>query len=136
MPTNGDLRQRNTKQKAALLSALKKNPEFASAQQWHQRLKDDAHEIGLSTVYRTLTALSELGDVDVLMRADGESLYRLCSDAHHHHLVCRECGSTVEIGHNQVEAVEAWAQAIAAQYKFADISHTVELSGRCENCSR
>ena len=135
MPTSGESRQRNTKQKAALLSALKKHSGFASAQQWHQRLKDDGHEIGLSTVYRTLTALSELGELDVLMRADGEALYRLCSDAHHHHLVCTECGRTVEIGDNQVEAVEAWAQAIAQQYKFKEISHTVELSGRCADCA-
>ncbi|MEY4348656.1 MAG: hypothetical protein RIS43_1075 [Actinomycetota bacterium] len=125
-------RQRTTRQKTAIVEALNQYNEFLSAQQWHQLLKDSGQEIGLSTVYRTLTALSELGEVDVLMREDGEALYRSCSDAHHHHLMCRECGKTVEIAANEVEA---WAAAIARQHKFTEIHHVVELSGLCQECN-
>ncbi|MEY4323383.1 MAG: Zinc uptake regulation protein [Actinomycetota bacterium] len=125
-------RQRTTRQKTAIVDALTQHNEFLSAQQWHQLLKDNGQEIGLSTVYRTLTALSELGDVDVLMREDGEALYRSCSDAHHHHLLCRECGTTVEISATEVES---WAASIAKKHKFSDIHHVVELSGICQDCS-
>ena len=131
MPTNSEIRQRNTRQKTAIVSILKAHPDFASAQQWHQLLREAGHEIGLSTVYRTLTALSELGEVDVVLREDGEALYRACSDVHHHHLVCRNCGSTVEIA---AQEIEKWATSIATHYKFKDISHTVELSGLCKDC--
>ena len=54
--------------------------------------------------------------------------YRLCSDAHHHHLVCRVCGKAIEV---QGPAVEKWADATAAKHGFRDIDHTVELIGTC-----
>ncbi len=127
-----EARQRTTRQKTAIVDALTQHNEFLSAQQWHQLLKDAGNEIGLSTVYRTLTALTELGEVDVLMREDGEALYRSCSDAHHHHLVCRSCGKTVEIEANEVES---WATKIAKQHKFTDIHHVVELTGLCQECA-
>ena len=63
---------------------------------------------------------------------DGEAIYRRCSDTHHHHLVCRSCGATVEV---EGPAVERWTSAIAAQHGFADISHNLEIFGTCPRCS-
>ena len=124
---------RLTKQKAALLSVLREQVGFASAQQLHERLVAAGAEIGLSTVYRNLTALSESGMVDVNVSADGEALFKLCSELHHHHLVCRVCGKVREIAG---AAVEKWAQTIAEQFGFQDVDHTVELTGTCADCSQ
>ena len=44
-------------------------------------------------------------------------------------LVCRECGRTVEVAG---PAVERWADAVAGQHGFRDISHTIELFGTCD----
>jgi len=74
----------------------------------------------------------EAGDVDVLVGEDGEARYRQCSDGHHHHLVCRTCGRTVEVAG---PAVESWADRVAAQHGFADVSHTVEIFGTCPDCA-
>src|SRR3712207_7403069 len=52
---------------------------------------------------RALQALAEDGEVDVLRGADGEAVYRRCSPVHHHHLVCRSCGATVEVADAPVE---------------------------------
>jgi Fur family ferric uptake transcriptional regulator len=58
-------------------------------------------------------------------------VYRRCtSGAHHHHLVCRECGRTVEV---EGPAVERWADAVAAQHGFRDVSHTLEIFGTCRD---
>jgi Fur family ferric uptake transcriptional regulator len=133
MARTDEVRRRSTKQRAAILEAMMRRREFLSAQQLHQSIEASGVVIGLSTVYRTLTAMSELGDVDVIVREDGESLYRACSDAHHHHLVCRECGTTVEIA---AEAIESWAAEIAAKSHFSDISHVVELFGICKTCRK
>ena len=63
---------------------------------------------------------------------DGETLYRQCSTGHHHHLVCRACGRTVEVAG---PTVERWADSIAAEHGFVDVAHTLEIFGTCGNCS-
>src|SRR6266545_4644155 len=71
-------------------------------------------------------------EVDVLRTADGETTYRRCSQGHHHHLVCRSCGRTVEV---DGPAVERWADKVAAENDFVDVSHTLEIFGTCPSCS-
>jgi Fur family ferric uptake transcriptional regulator len=53
--------------------------------------------------------------------------------SHHHHLICRNCGLTVEI---EADAVELWAQNVAAEHGFTQPNHIVDVFGLCENCSR
>jgi Fur family transcriptional regulator, ferric uptake regulator len=108
-------------------------PGFASAQQIHAELRGRGEQVGLTTVYRHLQVLSETGLVDSLRDASGEILYRRCrSDAHHHHLTCRQCGRSVEV---EGKAVERWAEQVAAEAGFTDVGHTVELFGLCPQCS-
>ena len=103
----------------------------AGLQDIHEELRRRGEGIGLTTVYRTLQALAEAGEIDVLRTAAGEASYRRCSDTHHHHLVCRRCGRTVEV---EGPAVEHWAEKVAAEHGFAEIDHTVEIIGVCAAC--
>ncbi len=124
---------RSTRQRSAIAELLSGSEEFRSAQDLHDQLKASGQSIGLTTVYRNLQALADAGQVDVLRTDSGESVYRHCSsNDHHHHLVCRECGTTVEV---QADVVEQWATEVAAQHGFVDISHTVEVFGRCSACT-
>ena len=124
--------QRNTRQRPEILELLEKLDDFRSAQQLHEILRARGSTVGLATVYRAVQTLSEQGDVDVLRTADGESVYRRCERRnHHHHLVCRECGRTVEIDGPDAEA---WATRTGAVHGFTDISHTIELFGVCDEC--
>ncbi len=121
---------RATRQRTAVARALAGTEGFRSAQDLHAALRD---EVGLTTVYRTLQAMAEAGEVDVLRTDDGESVYRRCaSDEHHHHLVCRACGATVEVAG---PAVEQWADTVAAEHGFTAVSHTLEVFGTCRDCS-
>jgi Fur family ferric uptake transcriptional regulator len=105
---------------------------FVSAQDLHARLRSAGHPIGLTTVYRALAAMAEGGEADVLT-ADGQQAYRACgSGEHHHHLVCRSCGKTVEV---RGPAVERWAAAIGGEHGFVDVTHTVEVFGTCADCA-
>ena len=109
-------------------------PGFCSAQQIHAELRTRGEHVGLTTVYRHLQVLSEDGRVDTIRDAGGETLYRKCrSDAHHHHLTCRNCGKSVEV---EGRAVERWAEQVAAEAGFTAVDHTVELFGLCPECSR
>lgn len=123
---------RSTKQRAAVSAALASVDEFRSAQELHELLRSRGDAVGLTTVYRTLQALSDAGEIDVLKTGDGESIYRRCSGGHHHHLVCRHCGKTVEVEDSQVEK---WADAVARQHGFIDVQHTVEVFGLCADCA-
>ena len=123
--------RRNTKQRAAIVAALSAMDDFRSAQQIHDTLIERDTPVGLTTVYRALQALAADGAIDVIIADDGEARYRLCSRGHHHHLVCRRCGSTVEVAG---PTVERWAAKIAAGHGFSDPEHTIEISGVCPKC--
>ena len=122
---------RPTRQRRAVMEALDTVADFRSAQEIHELLAERGDEVGLATVYRTLQLLAEHGQVDVLRSSDGEAAYRRCSGTHHHHLVCRSCGATVEV---EGPAVERWADGIAAEHGYAEVSHTLEIFGVCSRC--
>ena len=133
-PTEGNsvaIGSRSTRQRAAVASVLEGQDEFRTAQEIHAALRASGEAVGLTTVYRTLQALADSEEVDVLRNADGETAYRRCSKGHHHHLVCRSCGRTVEV---EGPAVERWADKIAADNGFTDVSHTLEIFGTCTPC--
>ncbi|MCC2592702.1 transcriptional repressor [Tessaracoccus sp. OS52] len=123
---------RQTWQRAAVRDLLGRMPEFRTAAQVHDDLKQLGDKVGLATVYRALQAMADAGEVDVLRTPDGESAYRRCSGGHHHHLVCRECAATVEIS---ARSVEDWAHNVAAEHGFTDAGHEIEIFGLCAECS-
>ncbi|KRV46743.1 Fur family transcriptional regulator [Wenjunlia vitaminophila] len=129
---NPPTRGRATRQRAAVASALDEVDEFRSAQELHDLLRHRGDSVGLTTVYRTLQSLADAGEVDVLRTDEGEAMYRRCSRGHHHHLVCRSCGRTVEV---EGPAVEKWAEGVAADHGFVDVAHTMEIFGTCAQCA-
>lgn len=122
---------RNTRQRRALLTELSSSGGFRSAQDIHAALRQQGESVGLATVYRALQALVDAGEVDLVKADAGEAVYRLCSREHHHHLVCRQCGRTVEV---TGPAVERWASKVAEEHGYSDVSHTLELFGTCPEC--
>jgi Fur family ferric uptake transcriptional regulator len=121
-----------TARRDAVRQALAAAGTFVSAQDLHARLRAAGSRIGLTTVYRALAAMAGDAEADVLT-ADGQQVYRACgSGEHHHHLVCRSCGTAVEVSG---AAVERWAEATAGEHGFADVTHTVEIFGTCRDCA-
>ena len=76
--------------------------------------------------------MADAGAVDTLRTDSGEALFRLCSEEHHHHLVCRRCGATVEI---EAPEDESWVSALADRHGFTDVEHVLEVFGTCGGCS-
>ena len=132
-PSAKPIIQRQTRQRTAVSELLDGLDEFKSAQELHDILRHRGEPIGLTTVYRSLQNLTESGEVDCLVADDGENRYRKCGAAHHHHLVCRQCGATVEIAG---PAVEKWADTMADEHGYTAVSHTLEIFGLCQNCTR
>ena len=123
---------RSTRQRTAISRLLGKGDAFRSAQDIHEQLRTGGERVGLTTVYRTLQALADAGEVDVLRKEDGEAIYRRCSSgAHHHHLVCTSCGTSVEIESSEVED---WAIRSAHRHGFELKAHDAEVYGLCSTC--
>jgi Fur family ferric uptake transcriptional regulator len=127
----GTRRTRMSKSATRVLQTLEHAGGFASAQEVHQLIARQGDRIGLTTIYRALQSLQKEKLVDVLRRDDGEAIYRLCGEGHHHHLVCKKCGRTLEI---EGGAIEKWAESVAIEHGFRDIGHSAEIFGTCSKC--
>jgi Fur family ferric uptake transcriptional regulator len=119
---------RSTRQRTAVLAALRRVPGPLSAQDLHARLD---RTVGLATVYRALQDLVDAGQVDVFRRENGEALFRLCNPVHHHHLVCQRCGRVEEIDACEVEP---WASRVAERRGFTVSGHQADVYGLCPRC--
>ncbi|QIK71006.1 transcriptional repressor [Propioniciclava coleopterorum] len=127
--------QRRTRQGATIADALAGLDEFMTAQDIHDLLRARGEKIGLATVYRHLQALTDAGEVDVIRTADGQASYRGCGEAthdHHHHLICRSCGRTVEV---ELDGVEELIDRLSSAHGYTDVDHSLELRGLCATCS-
>lgn len=97
-------------------------------------LRESGRAVGRASVYRVLEQLATLRLVSRLSVGDGTTRYEVShpSGEHHHHLVCRSCGTAVEVSGADVER---WAEATAGKYGFVDVTHTVEIFGTCHDCA-
>ena len=124
---------RATPNRLLVLQELAREPDDATAQELWSRLRRGNSTTGLATVYRTLALLSDAGVVDVLSHHSGEQCYRLCGEAHHHHLVCERCHRVVEV---EKCDLGAWVDKAAKRHGFVATDHRVEISGICADCRR
>jgi Fur family ferric uptake transcriptional regulator len=125
--------KRMTPQKSEVREALRDASGFVSAQALHSTLVATGSRIGLATVYRALNELVDAGTADTLQSPSGETLFRGCATSgHHHHLICRQCGTAVEV---HSDAVEEWARASAREHGFVDVGHVLDIYGLCSTCA-
>lgn len=92
---------------------------------------DQTPQVGRATVFRTVKLLQELDLVCRVPLEDGSARYLLSQSPHHHHLICRECGSVTEFRSAELDdAIEREA----GRARFRLDAHTVELYGLCASC--
>lgn len=124
---------RLTPQRDMILLAVHDVGGHASAEEIHQQVLAQNPNVDLSTTYRTLELLTEMGVVYRTDMGDGTSRYELAEEEMHHHLVCRQCGRVMDLGHDVLEPLQ---ECLRADYGFAaDLTHMV-LQGLCETCHR
>lgn len=88
--------------------------------------------VNISTVYRTLELLEELGLVTHTHLGHGAPTYHASSDEDHIHLVCRDCGCVTE---TDVGVADALVQQLASRHGFdTDVAHFA-IYGRCKDCA-
>ncbi|MGW3956376.1 Fur family transcriptional regulator [Streptomyces sp. NPDC004752] len=125
---------RLTQQRTIVVEALIRADGFVGARALHNQLAAAGSPVGLSTVYRTLAGLAGVGRADMVRDTSGERLFRYRpGPEHRHYLICTECGLSRPVDSGPVEE---WADTVAQTSGFANVRHTVELSGVCPDCGR
>jgi Fur family ferric uptake transcriptional regulator len=119
-------------QRYVVLSYSSGTPGHCSATQILEQVQHEYPFMTASTVYRTLTMLREAGLVTETDMGTGEAQHEWVAGTPHHHLVCRRCGHTEQVAHQELDDV---ARQLARNHRFqADLSH-LALFGICVACA-
>ncbi|MGI9049006.1 MAG: Fur family transcriptional regulator [Rubrobacteraceae bacterium] len=122
---------RLTNQRRAIVRELE-NGRHLSAEEMYDHLRGEHPELGLSTVYRTLDLLTELGVARKDDFGEGYSRYELATERMHHHARCQECGRVIEFNE---ELMEYLALQVERETGFVTDWHEITLHGRCASCA-
>ena len=111
--------------------SFRRHGSHRTAEEFAAEVKAIAPDINISTIYRNLDELHQLGIVDHVHLGHGPAVYHLASEQHGH-LVCTDCGVTVEVPDDQLRAFERELKEI---YGFTVDSRHFALMGRCAGCA-
>ena len=122
---------RLTPQRQLILEAIEAAEGHVSAETVHARVAAQFPQVNISTVYRTLELLQNLGLVTHTHFDDGIALYHLAEDSHHQHMICRQCGQEREIDVDELGPLD---RHLRDRYGFrADLAHFA-IIGTCASC--
>lgn len=122
---------RMTPQRMMILSAIEGSDDHISAEEIYAQVIARYPHVNISTVYRTLDLLKQLGLVTETDLGGGRFRYHPAGKGHHHHLVCQECGNIIDLDESLLSSLKA---SLLREYKFsADLKH-LAIFGRCSRC--
>jgi Fur family ferric uptake transcriptional regulator len=125
---------KQTAQRDTILRTFLETRDHLSTDELHRLVQKKDERIGYTTVYRTLKLLSECGLASEVAFHDGIARYEhQYNRRSHHHMVCTECGSSVEFFSQEVGDLE---QAIGRKFRYLTTRHTFQIYGVCEDCGR
>lgn len=125
---------KHTGQRDTILRTFLDTRDHLSTDELYRLVKKQDEGIGFTTVYRTLKLLAECGLASEVEFNDGVARYEhQYNRRNHHHMVCTECGSSVEFFSPEIERVE---HEIGRKHKYATTRHTFQIYGLCENCRK
>lgn len=125
---------KQTAQRDVILRALLDTRDHLSTDELYRLVKKKDDTIGFTTVYRTLKLLAECGLASEVAFNDGITRYEaVYNRRNHHHMVCTECGSSVEFFSPEIERLE---QEIGRANHYAATRHMFQIYGVCEACQK
>ena len=122
---------RMTPQRRLILDAVANAQGHISVDQIYQQVVRQFPEVNVSTVYRTMDVLEELGLVRHTHFHDGVARYHRATEEPHQHLICRGCGRDIEL---DLALLEPLAEELFRRYGFkAELDHAAFV-GLCRAC--
>ena len=122
-----------TEQRAIILQILFSIDEHLNAEEIHDVVKKDYPEsnIGIATIYRTLSFLEEANLITSISFGTDGKKYEANKDEHHDHLICTKCGKIIEFVDEEIEKKQ---EQIAKKNGFTITSHSMQIFGICADC--
>jgi Fur family ferric uptake transcriptional regulator len=122
---------RMTPQRMMILEAIEGASGHISAEDIYQDIRKRYPGLNISTVYRTLELLKEMGMVTETDMGDGRVRFHSAGHEHHHHLVCSRCGKVIDLDESMMSPL---TDMLAEKYNFrADLKH-LAIFGHCKSC--
>jgi Fur family transcriptional regulator, ferric uptake regulator len=129
----GEKGYRMTPQRLMIVSAIAGSDDHVSAEEVFSQVLEKYPNVNISTVYRTLDLLEELGLVTKTDLGGGRVRYHPADKGHHHHLVCRDCGAIIDLDESALSVLK---ETLLRDYGFiADLKH-LGIWGRCIRCQK
>ncbi|WP_352432246.1 transcriptional repressor [Pyrinomonas sp.] len=123
---------KRTAQRDLILDVFLASDDHLSSEDLYRLVQEKDPTIGQTTVYRTLKLMTEAGIAREVRFGDGRTRYERNSKLpHHHHMICIECGHTIEFLSSELEAIQT---EIAARYRFEPTQHSLRIFGLCAEC--
>jgi Fur family ferric uptake transcriptional regulator len=136
-----DLGMRITEPRRLVMEVLTGTKDHFSATDIYMKAHANNPAIGLTTVYRTLEILRQMGIVQKFEFGEGKSRYELINSTgsrdHHHHLVCVHCKNIVnyyEFIEEELEFIDKTQRKLSKKYNFQINDHIINFLGLCEQC--
>jgi Fe2+ or Zn2+ uptake regulation protein len=123
---------RVTNSRRLLLHALFDVPRDRTAEELAAVIQAKTPDVNLSTIYRNLEELEQLGVIVHAHLAHGPATYHLAARAHGH-LVCEECGAAIEA---PGDIFEGLARTVESRYGFEIHPYHFAVPGRCQPCRK
>ncbi|MBL7131274.1 MAG: transcriptional repressor [Candidatus Omnitrophica bacterium] len=127
--------------RAAILDCLSKTSEHLSAEDVYITVHKNYPQVGLTTVYRTLELLVQMGLVFKFDFGDGRARYELSEGPkgtrHHHHLVCSSCGRVIDYTDfidEEIELLNQTEKGLSKKFNFKITNHLIQFYGLCDKC--
>lgn len=121
-----------TSQRRMILETIEKARGHISAEEIYEDIRKRYPSLNVSTVYRTLELLNELGLVTETRMGDGRVRFHSAGHEHHHHLVCSKCGAVAELSEDTLAPL---AESLSKKYGFKADLHHLAIFGCCKKCS-
>jgi Fur family ferric uptake transcriptional regulator len=103
-----------------------------SVEDIYRTVRQQDPRVGYTTVYRTMKLLAECGLAREIDLADGITRYEhLFNHQHHDHMICMECGTSIEFFNEEIESVQDVA---SEQLGFKVLDHKLQIYGVCRKC--
>ena len=122
---------RLTPQRELVLAAVE-HLGHATPDEVYAEVRTHSESINLSTIYRTLELLDELGLIRHAHISDRAPTYHATSGHEHSHLVCRSCGKVISVEHSDMEAALG---PLAARHSFTPDYGHLAVFGTCGDCA-
>ena len=123
---------RMTPQRMAILHVLRHSSKHLAPREVYIRARKDFPSLTEPTVYRTLEFLAKNGLVRPSQVGRGHLMYEMSGDDHHH-IVCRNCGSQIEVDHSVLEGPY---RKLESKSGYIRIDSHVTFFGLCPKCQR